>query len=53
LNLVIIPFRASRSAAAYRKIWWPEGSPLLVLTRRLSDRLAEDLAGLARVVWKN
>jgi len=49
LNLVIIPFRASRSAAAYRKIWWPEGSPLLVLTRRLADRLAEDLAGLARV----
>ena len=49
LNLVIIPLRASRSAAAYRKIWWPEGSPLLILTRRLADRLAEDLAGLARV----
>ena len=27
LNLVIIPLRAGRSAAAYRKIWWPEGSP--------------------------
>jgi ferrochelatase len=49
LNLVIIPLRANRSAAAYRKIWWPEGSPLLVLTRRLAERLAEDLAGLARV----
>lgn len=49
LNLVIIPLRASRSAAAYRKIWWPEGSPLLVLTRRLADRLGRDLTGKARV----
>jgi len=49
LYLVIIPLRAGRSAAAYRKIWWPEGSPLLVLTRRLADRLAQDLAGVARV----
>mgnify|MGYP001556981145 FL=1 len=49
LNLVIIPLRASRSAAAYRKIWWPEGSPLLILTRRLADRLGRDLTGKARV----
>jgi ferrochelatase len=39
LNLVIIPLRAGRSAAAYREIWWPEGSPLLVLTERLAERL--------------
>ena len=49
LNLVIIPFRAGRSAAAYREIWWPEGSPLLVLTRRLADKLASSLEGQARV----
>lgn len=29
LNLVILPFRPSRSAKAYREIWTPEGSPLL------------------------
>ena len=40
LNLVIIPFRAGRSAEAYRKIWWPEGSPLMVLTQRLASGLA-------------
>ena len=40
LNLVIIPLRAGRSASAYREIWWPEGSPLMVLTLRLADRLA-------------
>lgn len=49
LNLVIIPFRAGRSAAAYREIWWPEGSPLLVLTQRLAGRLAALLADTARV----
>ena len=50
LNLVIIPFRAGRSAAAYRKIWLPEGSPLLVLTQRLVSRLAPMLDGIATVV---
>lgn len=49
LNLVIIPLRAGRSAAAYRQIWWPEGSPLLVLTERLAARLRAGLAGRARV----
>jgi len=49
LYLVIIPLRAGRSAAAYRKIWWPEGSPLLVLTQRLGDKLAEKLIGKAIV----
>ena len=49
LYLVIIPLRAGRSAAAYRKIWWPEGSPLLILTCRLATRLAADLAGVAKV----
>jgi len=49
LNLVIIPFRAGRSAAAYRKIWWPEGSPLLVLTQRLAERLADALSNSVRV----
>jgi ferrochelatase len=49
LNLVIIPLRAGRSAAAYREIWWPEGSPLLVLTERLAQRLRNALAETARV----
>jgi ferrochelatase len=49
LNLVIIPIRSGKSAAAYREIWWPEGSPLLILTQRLSDRLAGMLDGRVRV----
>jgi ferrochelatase len=49
LNFVIIPIRSGRSAAAYREIWWKEGSPLLVLTQRLGARLAHELQGSARL----
>jgi ferrochelatase len=41
LHLVILPFRPARSAAAYRKVWMPEGSPLLVHGRALTERLRE------------
>jgi ferrochelatase len=47
LYLIIIPLRAGRSAAAYQKIWLPEGSPLLVLTQKLCDRFALKLKGKA------
>ncbi len=39
LYLVIVPLRAGRSAAAYSKVWTDEGSPLLVLSRRLLAQL--------------
>ena len=34
LNGAILPFRAPRSAAAYREVWTEEGSPLLVNSQR-------------------
>ena len=43
LELVILPFRPRRSAAAYQKIWMPEGSPLLVHGRALRADLARAL----------
>jgi ferrochelatase len=49
LYCVIIPLRAGRSAAAYRKIWSAEGSPLLVLTERLAARLRSHMHGGAAV----
>ena len=36
LNLVILPTRPAKSAAAYRKVWTPEGSPLLVHSEALT-----------------
>lgn len=40
---LITPKRAPRSAEAYKKIWWPEGSPLIVLTERLKSVLARQI----------
>jgi protoporphyrin/coproporphyrin ferrochelatase len=37
---LIVPLRAKKSAEAYRTIWTKEGSPLIVLSRRLQSALA-------------
>lgn len=39
LNGIILNTRPRRSAHAYQQVWTPEGSPLLVLTRRLAARV--------------
>ena len=36
---IILNFRPRKSAAAYKKIWWKEGSPLVVLSRRLEKKV--------------
>ncbi|MGB8192606.1 MAG: ferrochelatase [Chitinophagaceae bacterium] len=40
---VIVPFRAPRSAAAYRTIWTKDGSPLVVVTRQLQAALQQEI----------
>jgi len=40
---IIVPLRAPRSAAAYRSIWWKEGSPLIVLSKQLQAALQEEM----------
>lgn len=40
----ILPFRPRRSAAKYRKIWTPEGSPLLTISEQLRSKLTTTLA---------
>lgn len=40
---MITPRRAPKSAEAYKNIWWPEGSPLIVLTHRLRDALQQKI----------
>lgn len=42
LNLVIVPFRAPRSAEAYRRVWTERGSPLLYHTRDLADAMQRE-----------
>ena len=36
---IILNTRPKQSAAAYKKIWWEEGSPLIVLSERLQKKL--------------
>ena len=40
---IIVPFRAPKSAAAYRTIWTKEGSPLIVLSRQLQQALQQEV----------
>lgn len=44
VNLIIVPFRSPKSAGLYRKIWTREGSPLLLHTLTLRDKLQTKLA---------
>ncbi|MBI4914542.1 MAG: ferrochelatase [Acidobacteria bacterium] len=36
LNLLVLPLRPRRSARLYAKVWTPDGSPLLVISRRIA-----------------
>jgi protoporphyrin/coproporphyrin ferrochelatase len=48
--LVIAPLRSSRSAKNYKKIWTPEGSPLLVETNKMVSALQNKLGSDYKVV---
>lgn len=38
---IILNTRPKKSAAAYQKIWWDEGSPLIVLSERLQAKVQD------------
>lgn len=44
VNLIIAPFRAYKSAKAYQKIWYDEGSPLLIHTEELVEGIRSQLS---------
>lgn len=43
VHVFILPRRPARSAKAYHRIWWEEGSPLIVISQRQQARLQEQL----------
>ena len=49
LHAAVLVTRPRASAALYRKVWTPEGSPLLSLSRRQAAGLEKRLAGRARM----
>ncbi|MFK8298662.1 ferrochelatase [Capnocytophaga cynodegmi] len=41
---IILRVRPKKSAKAYKKIWWEEGSPLIVITERLVAKLQKQVS---------
>ena len=40
---IILNFRPKKSAKAYRKIWWNEGSPLVVISERFTEKIKQKI----------
>jgi protoporphyrin/coproporphyrin ferrochelatase len=49
---IIVPFRAAKSAEAYKTIWTPEGSPLILLTRQLQAALQQRVAAPVEIAMR-
>jgi protoporphyrin/coproporphyrin ferrochelatase len=43
VNMIIVPFRAPKSAKIYKELWTDKGSPLLYYSNRAKDLLQEQL----------
>ena len=43
VNLIIVPFRAPKSAKIYKELWTEEGSPIIFHTNNLKNKLSTDL----------
>ncbi|WP_313806151.1 ferrochelatase [Flavobacterium sp.] len=41
---IILRKRPENSAEAYQKIWWEEGSPLIVLSKRMYEKVAQKVS---------
>lgn len=50
LNGIILNVRPKRSAKLYARIWTDEGSPLLVISQKLADKLQAELGEGVKVV---
>lgn len=43
VNLIIVPFRAPKSAKIYKQLWTPEGSPIIIHGQRVKALLQKEL----------
>jgi ferrochelatase len=44
VNLIIVPFRAPKSATLYKELWTETGSPLLFYSNRVKELLQQELS---------
>ncbi len=49
---IIVPFRAPKSAEAYKSIWTKDGSPLIVLTKQLQQALQAQVSEPVEVAMR-
>ena len=49
---IIVPFRAPKSAEAYKTIWTDEGSPLLVNTKHLQQALQREIEAPVEIAMR-
>ena len=49
---IIVPFRAPKSAEAYKTIWTKDGSPLIVLTKELQKAVQEKFAEPVEMIMR-
>ncbi len=49
VNLLILPFRPKQSGEAYAKIWTEQGSPLLLFSRELTEKVRQRMGDGVRV----
>lgn len=43
VNLIIVPFRSFSSAKIYKELWTEEGSPLLIISQNVANKLDKEL----------
>ena len=49
VNLIIVPFRAPKSAKIYQELWTKEGSPLLLHSKNVTQKVQEKLKDKADI----
>ncbi|MEO8766475.1 MAG: ferrochelatase [Ginsengibacter sp.] len=49
---IIVPFRAPKSAEAYKKIWTREGSPLIVWTKELKKAVQNEISAPVEIAMR-
>lgn len=49
---IIVPFRAPKSAEAYKTIWTKDGSPLIVLTKQLQQKLQDRINDTVEIAMR-
>jgi ferrochelatase len=50
LHFVVLPFRPRKSLEAYQKIWQKDGSPLIIFTKSLAEKVNRTLADTGVIV---